>query len=49
MLMPAVVLPAALVAVTTYAPASVTVVGVPEMTPVEVLRLRPGGSAGETE
>jgi hypothetical protein len=49
MLRPAVALPPELLAVTTYALACVTVVGVPEKTPVEVLRLRPGGSAGETE
>jgi hypothetical protein len=38
-----------LVAVTTYAVAGVTVVDMPEITPVEVLRLRPAGSAGDTE
>ena len=49
MLRPAVALPAILVAVTTYAVAGMTVVGVPEMTPVAVLRLRPVGSVGVTE
>ena len=49
MLRPAVALPATLVAVTTYAVAGVTVVGVPEMAPLAVLRLRPVGSAGDTE
>lgn len=49
MLRPAVALPSALVAVTTYAVAGVTVVGVPEMTPVEESRLRPAGSTGDTE
>jgi hypothetical protein len=49
MLRPVVALPPELKAVTTYAVAGVTAVGVPEMTPVEVLRLRPAGSAGDTE
>lgn len=49
MLRPLVALPPELVAVTTYAVAGVTLVGVPEMTPVELSRLRPAGSAGDTE
>ena len=49
MLRPVVALPAALVAATKYAVAEVTAVGVPEMTPVELSRLRPAGSAGDTE
>jgi hypothetical protein len=49
MLRPVVAFPAELVAVTTYAVAGVTAAGVPEMTPVEVSRMRPVGSAGDTE
>ena len=49
MLRPAVALPATLVAVTTYAVAGVTVVGMPDMTPLAALRLRPVGSSGDTE
>jgi hypothetical protein len=45
----AVVLPAEFVAVTVYVEVGETTVGFPEMTPIEVLRLRPPGSAGETE
>src|SRR5262245_13629619 len=48
MLTPAVVKPAAFVAVTVYVAAAVTTVGVPEMTPVVVLSVSPAGSAGET-
>ena len=49
MLRPTVVLPPVLVAVTVYVAVAATAVGVPLMTPVEVLRLRPAGSAGETD
>ena len=37
------------VAVTTYVADAVTVVAVPLMTPVEVLRVKPAGKAGETD
>jgi hypothetical protein len=49
MLTPAVVPPAEFVAVTTYVATAATVVGIPETTPVAVFKLRPAGSAGETE
>ncbi len=49
MLTPPVVLPAEFVAVTAYVAVAATVLGVPEITPVEVLRLRPGGREGDTE
>ena len=45
---PKVVLPVALVAFTVYVAVPVVVVGVPLITPVEVLRLRPAGSDGLT-
>jgi hypothetical protein len=40
--------PAAFVAVTVYVAAAVAVVGVPVITPVVVLSVRPAGSAGAT-
>ena len=42
-------LPPELVAVTVYEAVAVTVVGVPEMIPVEISKESPSGSAGETE
>lgn len=44
----AVVLPPVLVAVTVYVADEVIAVGVPEITPVEVLRESPVGSDGDT-
>jgi hypothetical protein len=45
----AVALPPELVAVTVYATAPASIAGVPLMTPVVVLRLKPAGRAGFTE
>ena len=45
----AVALPPLLVAVTVYVPDEVIAVGVPEITPVEVLRESPAGSDGDTD
>jgi hypothetical protein len=41
--------PTALVAVTTQFTAAATVVGVPVITPVDVLSVKPAGSGGATE
>jgi hypothetical protein len=49
MLSVAVVLPSEFVAVTMYAEAGTTAVGVPEMTPVVAFKVNPGGRAGDTE
>ena len=49
MLTPTVVLPAAFVAVTVYTAVAATALGVPEMMPVEVFKLRPDGRSGDTE
>jgi hypothetical protein len=49
MLTLAVVLPPVLLAVTVWLAIAVTAVGIPEMMPVEVLKLRPVGKAGVTE
>ena len=49
MLIPLVVLPHELVAVTVYVATAVAVVGVPVITPVPVFRLNPAGNAGLTE
>lgn len=45
----AVVLPPLLVAVTVYVADEVIAVGVPEITPVEVLKESPAGSDGDTD
>jgi hypothetical protein len=45
----AVVLPVEFVAVIVYVVAGETADGVPEMTSVDVLRLKPAGRAGETK
>ncbi len=44
-----VALPPAFVAVTVYVAASLVAFGVPDITPVAVLKLRPAGNAGEIE
>jgi hypothetical protein len=49
MLTLAMVLPAAFAAVTVNMALAARPVGVPEMTPVEVLKLRPAGRSGVTE
>ena len=45
----AVSVPPVLVAVTVYTAEEVTVVGVPEMAPVVLDRVRPAGSVGDTD
>ena len=42
-------LPPALIAVTVYVVAVVMLVGVPEISPVEVSKIRPGDSVGEID
>jgi hypothetical protein len=49
MLTPVVVLPAEFEAMTVYVAVAAKAVAVPEITPVEVFRLRPSGRAGVTE